>query len=409
MKKIHQILMILGLMLAVAHSDAQTVLSGLEVLVTHHAAKLQGKRVGILTNPTGVDRALVSTIDRVRALPGVQVVRLFCPEHGLRGAFAAGAAVDETRDAVSGLPIVSLYGASRRPPPASLEGLDAVLYDIQDVGHRTYTFISTMTTMMQACERAGVEFWVLDRPDPLGGDKVGGPSLDEKNKSFIGVHNVPQVYGLTPGEWARLLKAELLPKLKLIVFPMRGWRRGMTYGELGWTWVPPSEHIPHWQSAFFYAMTGTLGELGIVSEGVGTPLPFEQIGAPWIDGTRLARALNAAKLPGVAFRATTFRPRYARYKGQLCRGAQIHLLDPKTCDPARVSATIMKILAQQYPARALFKPSGGNAYGMFRRALGDSAFAAALAQGKSFTAAEKRIERQRRAYLKRREKILIYH
>lgn len=389
--------------------DARLVTPGVEVLVNHYGERLSGKRVGIVTNPTGVDRTLVSTIDLVRALPGVQVVRLFSPEHGLRGAYAAGQQVNESRDPISGLPIVSLYGDSRRPPPEALKGLDVMIYDIQDVGHRTYTFVSTLTYVMEACEKAGVELWVLDRPEPTGGMSVGGPMLDPQNHSFIGIFNVPQVYGLTPGEWARLVKTEHTPRLKLTVVPMRGWKRGMTYGDLGWVWVSPSEHIPRWETCYFYAMTGTLGELGILSEGVGTPLPFEQIGAPWVDGPRLAQVLNDQKLPGVRFRPTFFRPRYGSYSGQVCNGVQIHLLAPRLCDPALVSGRIMEVLSTLYPARGLFKPARTDAYQMFVKSLGDNGFLRALARGGPFTEEEARMERQREDYKARIEKILIYH
>ena len=179
------------------------VLPGVEVLARDHAHELAGKRVGILTNPTGVTRELKSTIDVIRSLPQVRVVRLFSPEHGLRGQHYAGDKVSENLDPVSRLPVVSLYGATRKPTPEMLEGLDMVIYDIQDVGHRTYTYVSTLTYLMEACEEAGVAVWVLDRPDPMGGHLTGGPMLDPDLESFIGIHPVPQVYGMTPGEWAQ--------------------------------------------------------------------------------------------------------------------------------------------------------------------------------------------------------------
>lgn len=389
-------------------SGRSAVLPGVEVLCSEYAGDLAGKRVGILTNPTALDRNFVHTIDRVRALPGVKVVRLFAPEHGVRGAFFAGAKVNENRDPLSGLPIVSLYGDNRRPSPDVLKDLDVVLYDIQDVGHRTYTFVSSLTYMMEACAKAGVEVWVLDRPEPAGGDKVGGPMLDPENVSFIGVMNVPQYYGLTPGEWARLVQAERTPKVKLRVIPLRGWRRGMTYGELGWAWVPPSQHIPRWESSLFYAMTGTLGELGVVSEGVGTPLPFEQIGAPWLDGTALENALNAQKLPGVRFRATFFRPRYGTHANQDCQGVQIHLLDARACQPARVSDAILQTLARNFSGRDVFGPSKRESYSMFLKGLGDSAYARALAAGGPFMSVESKTQRGLAEYMQRRARVLIY-
>ena len=392
----------------VAAQPETPVAPGVEVLVDAYAARLEGKRVGILTNPSGVDRAMVSTIDRVRALPGVNVARLFAPEHGLRGGLAAGEMVKGGKDPVSGLPVVSLHGASRRPSPGDLKDLDIVLYDIQDVGHRTYTFVSSLTYLMEACEEAGVAVWVLDRPEPMGGKHFGGPMLDKANVSFIGVHDVPQVYGMTPGEWARLIQRERTPRLELSVVPMRGWRRGMTYGELGWVWVPPSEHIPRWESSFFYAMTGTLGELGVVSEGVGTPLPFEQIGAPWIDARKLARALNRAGLDGVKFRPTTFRPRYGAYQGQTCFGVQIHLTDHETCKPYRVSDLILTTLARDYAGRELFKPGSNDRYRMFLKAVGDGLFANALSSGDGFETYRGRARARLEAYARRRQAVLIY-
>ena len=410
---LHLSTMILAMCLLVWASAAMPAVAapdvwpGVEVLVHEQPGLLAGKHVGILTNPTGVDRHLLSTIDLIRALPGVTVVRLFAPEHGLRGGVPAGEHIGDSKDAISGLPIVTLYGATRRPTPAMLEGLDTVVYDIQDVGHRTYTFVSSLTNLMEACEAAGVEVMVLDRPDPMGGEAVGGPPLADDLHSFIGIHNVPQVYGLTPGEWARLIQCERTPKLRLTVVPMKGWRRGMTYGDLGWPWVPPSPHIPHWESSYFYAMTGTLGELQAVSEGVGTPSPFELVGAPWIDSVKLAEVLNTQGLTGVLFRPTVFTPRYGPFEGKECLGVQIHLVDPHHCDPARVCRAILETLARQYPGRALFKPSDSERYRMFLKALGDHPLAEALATG-DFAGVDAYLDAAQAAYRARRAAVLIY-
>jgi uncharacterized protein YbbC (DUF1343 family) len=393
-----------------ARSEAPPVLTGLEVLLRDHAAELQGRRIGILTNPTGVTRALDSTIDAVRALPGIEVVRLFGPEHGVRGQHFAGAKVNETVDPVSGLPVVSLYGATRRPTAAMLEGLDVVLYDIQDVGHRTYTYVSTLTYLMEACAAAGVAVWVLDRPDPLGGRVVGGPMLDPDLVSFIGVHPVPQVYGMTPGEWARMVRAERVPEVDLRVIPLEGWQRGMTYGETGLPWVPPSQHIPHWESSFFYAMTGTIGELRRVNEGVGTPTPFELIGAPWLDGREFAHRLNALGLPGVRFRALSYKPRYGTGSGELLQGVQIHVLDYEGVDPPRVGTALMAQLAEIAPEQAIFARylnDDGSATG-FLKALGDRAIAEALAENRVPQALVTGESQALRDFMKRRAGYLIY-
>lgn len=377
------------------------------MLVKEHAGELAGKRVGIVTNPTGVDRKLNSTIDLVRALPNVKVVRLFAPEHGLRGGFYAGEKVDESKDPISGLPIASLYGDTRRPTPEMLAGLDVVLYDIQDVGSRHYTFISTLTYMMEACEKAGVAVWVLDRPEPMGGKLVGGPMLDEDLISFIGIHRIPEVYGMTPGEFARMIQAERTPKLNLRVIPMKGWKRGMNYGQLGWIWVPPSQHIPRWESCYFYSMTGTVGELGTVSEGVGTPLPFEMLGAPWLDGVRFAAEMNKLGLPGVVFRAASFAPRYGEFQGKTCQGVQIHMVDPDKTDPARIGVELMFALNRVAADKKIFqlKPGGGN---LFLNALGSRSLGAALAKGGDLKSGMKKIESDLQAFRARRAKYLLY-
>lgn len=386
------------------------VLPGVEVLVRDHAEDLAGKRVGILTNPTGVTRNLQSTIDAVRDMPGVEVVRLFSPEHGLRGQHYAGDKVNENRDPVSGLPVMSLYGATRRPTPEMLEGLDVILYDIQDVGHRTYTFVSSLTYLMEACEKAGVAVWVLDRPDPTGGMHVGGSMIDPDLLSFIGIHEVPQVYGMTPGEWAQMIQAERTPGIDLKVIRMQGWRHGMTFGDTGWIWVPTSQHIPQWTTSYFYGMTGTLGELGKVNVGVGTPNPFELIGAEWLDGQTFAARLNAHGVPGVIFRPLSFSPRYALGTGKMLHGVQIHISDYHLVNPADVLAVLIIELVRIAPERNLFadyllengKPSG------FLKALGDRAMAEQLAQNEVPDGLLAGRSEKLEAFLERRDRYLLY-
>ena len=385
------------------------VLPGVEVLVRDHARDLEGKRIGILTNPTGVTRTLESTIDVVRALPNAEVVRLFSPEHGLRGQHYAGDKVNENVDPISGLPVESLYGATRKPTPEMLEGLDIVMYDIQDVGHRTYTYVSSLTYLMEACEAAGVAVWVLDRPDPMGGQITGGPMLDDDLQSFIGIHPVPQVYGMTPGEWARMIKAERTPDIELRVIAMDGWQRGMNYGELGWIWIPTSQHIPHWESSYFYAMTGTLGELHALNNGVGTPSPFQLLGAQWLQPIEFAARLNAQELPGVIFRPTSFKPRYAFGTGELLHGVQIHISDIKTVDPTKVLTALMLELMHAAPERKLFDAldNGNGQATMFLKALGDRSLAELLARNK-LDAFETTGNQALESFRERRLKYLIY-
>jgi uncharacterized protein YbbC (DUF1343 family) len=399
----------LTLLLTVPEARAGEVRPGVEVLVDDYAKNLRGKRVGILTNATGVDRDLNATIDLVRGLKEVEVVRLFSPEHGIRGVAAAGEAVEDGVDPISGLPVVSLYGATRKPRQDMLKDLDIVLYDIQDIGSRSYTYISTLTYMMEACQAAGVEVWVLDRPEPMGGHKVSGPMIDHDLMSFIGVHYVPQVYGMTPGEWARMIQGERTPSVSLTVIPLDNWRRGTTYGELGWFWVPPSPHIPRWETCYYYAMTGILGELGKVSEGVGTPIPFEQVGAPWLDGNALADDMNSRRLKGVKFRPTSFTPRYGSFADKECHGVQIYITDYDRVVPAAVSRELMTAMNRVAGDQAIFanidltgEPS------LFLKALGDRGMAKALKKGDAVEPMLDRIQTERDGFLKRRQQYLIY-
>lgn len=385
------------------------VLPGVEVLARDHAHELAGKRVGILTNPTGVTRELKSTIDVIRSLPQVRVVRLFSPEHGLRGQHYAGDKVSENLDPVSRLPVVSLYGATRKPTPEMLEGLDMVIYDIQDVGHRTYTYVSTLTYLMEACEEAGVAVWVLDRPDPMGGHLTGGPMLDPDLESFIGIHPVPQVYGMTPGEWAQMIRAERTPEIDLRVITMDGWRRGVNFGALGWVWIPTSQHIPHWETSYFYAMTGTLGELHRLSNGVGTPSPFELIGASWLEPVEFASRLNALNLPGVIFRPTSFKPRYAFGTGELLHGVQIHISDYDKVNPAQVASALSAELIRAAPEQNLFDAldNGRGQASMFLKALGDRSLAEQLARNEP-DAFEDGDGKELNLFRERRNKYLLY-
>jgi uncharacterized protein YbbC (DUF1343 family) len=298
---------------------------GNEVLAASHFKVLQGKRVGLLTNPSGVNRHLDSTIDVLRGAPGVKLVALFGPEHGIYGDAAGGEKVESTLDARTGLPVYSLYGKTFRPTPEMLAGLDALVYDLQDTGCRSYTFISSMGAAMEACAQAGVEFVVLDRPDPLGGERIEGPMLDPRFRSHVGYWNVPYVYGLTCGELARMINGEgwIRGRCRLTVVPMKGWKRWMVWRDTGLPWVPSSPHVPHGDSPLYQVATGMLGELYSVNIGVGYTLPFECIAAPGLDAHRFAAQLNSYQLPGVRFQPITYKPFYFTFSNQVISGVQI--------------------------------------------------------------------------------------
>lgn len=329
---------------------------GIEVLLTEQLDLVRGKRVGLITNPTGVTSQLVSTIDALHAQPEVKLVALFGPEHGVRGDVSAGNHVADMVDARTGIPVYSLYGANKAPTPEMLRNIDVLVYDIQDIGSRAYTYIYTMALSMQAAAQKGIPFLVLDRPNPLGGDLIEGPILEERFKSFIGLYPIPFIYGLTAGELAQFLNKEFGINAQLTVVPMRGWQRYMLFEDTGLPWVLTSPHVPHASTVFYIAATGCMGELSFVNEGVGYTLPFEVIGHVWIDGYQLAAALNDLKLPGVLFRPLYYRPYYFGMKDQQLSGVQIHITNPRSFRPMLTQLHLLKTLLKLYPQQNIFNP-----------------------------------------------------
>jgi uncharacterized protein YbbC (DUF1343 family) len=286
------------------------VATGADVLVQSRFAMLAGKRVGLVTNQTGLSggRHLVDLM----AEAGVRLTAILAPEHGFRGAVEAGAKVGDEVDARTGVPVYSLYGATRKPTRRMLRDVDVLLFDIQDIGVRFYTYISTMGLAMQAAAEARIPFIVLDRPNPLGGVHVAGFVIEPALVSFVGQYPIPIQHGLTAGELARMIKGERwlpgLDKLDLTVVEMQGWTRSMRWPDTGLAWVATSPNIPTFEAALVYPGIGIVGELA-VNEGRGTPTPFSLFGAPWLDGERLAERLAAARLGGVSFSATSYTPR----------------------------------------------------------------------------------------------------
>lgn len=300
--------------------------SGLAVLVHRRATLIRGRRVGLLAHQASVDSRFAHAATLLKDVRGARLVRLFAPEHGLWGAAQDQATIPSTRDAATGLPVVSLYGARRVPTPAMLRGLDALVIDLQDVGARYYTFAWTMALAMRACTAAGVHVIVLDRPNPLGGNVVEGNVPDPAFASFVGLFPLPARHGMTIGELTRYLNREHGLGSKLTVVSMRGWRRAMLWEDTGLPWVAPSPNMPTPDTARVYP-GGCLIEGSNLSEGRGTTHPFELIGAPFLDAQRFAARLNALRLPGVYFRPARFVPTFHKWAGQSCGGIQLHVTD----------------------------------------------------------------------------------
>ena len=318
------------------------VKTGAQVLVGRGFDILRGKRVGLIVNHTAMVDSL-HLIDVIDEAEDVELAALFGPEHGIRGTADAGAKIEHGKDTKTGVPIYSLYGQTRKPTAEMLEDVDVLVFDIQDVGSRFYTYISTMGLAMQAAAEHGVKFVVLDRPNPLGGELVAGFDREPEYESFVGQYQIPMVHGLTIGELARMIKGEGLmdglENLELEVVPMQGWRRDLVWPETGLAWTPPSPNIPDFETALVYPGS-VLFEATSASEGRGTRAPFLQVGAPWADGAALARTLNEAALPGVRFEAVEFTPvgiegmsSDPKLKGRLLQGVRYLLTDISTFRP----------------------------------------------------------------------------
>lgn len=367
-------LLAIGCWLIATASFAQKIKikTGIEVLKETDFKVLQGKRVGLITNPTGVDNCLKSTIDILHEAQDVHLVALYGPEHGVRGDVYAGDKVDTFTDPNTGVPVYSLYGSTRKPTPEMLEGVDALVYDIQDIGCRSYTYISTMYLGMQAAVENDIEFIVLDRPNPLGGLKVEGCLVEEGFFSFVSQLKVPYVYGLTCGELAMLINSEFMGDrpCKLTVVKMKKWRRKMTFDDTGLPWVPASPHIPFAHSAYFYPVSGILGELGYMSIGVGYTLPFEIFAAEWIDAEQFAKALNVKQLPGIVFRPIHLKPYYSVGQGKNLHGVQVYLRDFDKARLSDVQFHVMEVAAQLYPDKKVFDHADENRFGMFDKVCG---------------------------------------
>jgi len=353
---------------------AQTVETGIDVLQKTNYSILKGKKIGIITNPTGVNQNLESTIDLLHSSNNVDVKVLFSPEHGIRGDHAAGEKIGSYTDKKTGIQVYSLYGKQQKPVAKMLKNLDAIVYDIQDIGVRSYTYISSMGLLMEACAENNVEFIVLDRPNPLGGIKVEGGLVEKDQISFVSQFPIPYVYGLSCGELAKYLNEEGLlkngRKCKLQVIPMKGWTRNMTFRETGLLWIPTSPHIPNSINAIYYAASGILGELYTISIGVGYTQPFELFAAKWIDADDLANNLNNLHLPGIIFRPVHYKPYYSVGKGSMLHGVQLHFTDVRKAQISLLQFYVMQECHKLYPNKNPFRMCDSSRLSMFDKVCG---------------------------------------
>lgn len=350
------------------------VKTGVEVLAGQNFAQIKGKRVGLITNPTGVDRNLQSTVDLFFHSKEIKLVALYGPEHGVRGDYSAGTSVSNYKDPETGLPVFSIYGKTRKPTPEMLQNIDVLVYDIQDIGSRSYTYISSLGLAMEAAAENNIEFVVLDRPNPLGGLKMEGCLTEPAFTSFVSQFPIPYIHGLTVGELAKYLNEEGLLankiKCKLTVIPMKGWKRKMTFEKTGLPWVPSSPHIPHTYSSVFYPVSGILGELYVMNIGVGYTLPFQLFAAEWINADSLANSMNALRLPGMQFRPIHFTPYYSVSKDKVVHGIQVYVTDYKNAELSLVQFYVLQECHKLWPDKNVFKLCEKSRINMFDKVCG---------------------------------------
>lgn len=388
-----------------------TVKPGIEVLRDRGFDALKGKRIGLITNPTGIDRSYNSTIDILKAAKDVKLVALFSPEHGVRGDVYAGDKVETYTDPKTGVIVYSIYGKSQRPTKEMLDGIDAIVYDIQDIGCRSYTFISTMGIVMEEAAKYGKEFILLDRPNPVGGNKVEGCLVEDGFYSFVSQFHIPYVYGLTPGEVALMLNGEgmLKGKCKLTVIPMKGWKRSMTYAQTGLDWVAPSPHIPNANAALYYATTGILGELGVVSIGVGYTMPFQLVATDSVSANQLADSLNALKLEGVHFRPIFYKPFYSVGKGVNYQGVQIHITDAKKVILSDIQFWIMQEMYKLNPKLDFFNRCDKSRISMWNKVSGTDYIFKEFGKSYDFSKIREYWHKDDAAFKEKSKRYYLYH
>jgi uncharacterized protein YbbC (DUF1343 family) len=401
-------LLMLAASLSAAAADAPParVHPGIEVFLSRYTGLVKGKRVGLVTNPTGVDGQRRPTVDLLRRHPDVNLVALFAPEHGIRGDIEAGAPVPGGRDPVSGLPVFTLYGGKdHKPPAAGLAKIDVMIYDIQDVGSRAYTYIWHMAECMSGCAAAGKAFIVLDRPNIFGANTIDGPVTERQHLSFIGLYPVPRVYGMTAGELARYLNVEERIGARLTVIPMLNYRRGMIWRQTGLPWVPTSPNVPTPEAAAGFAATGTIGELSSFNIGLGSRWPFQIVAAPWLDATRSAAQLNALGLPGVRFQAFRHRPTRGMFTGQDVNALFIQVTQPALFRPTTTEVNVLCHLQRTYPGKIAWDPAKTP---IFDKAMGTTSVRRGIIANTDPKQIVASWTPDLRTFLEKRQKYLIY-
>ncbi|UTT43661.1 exo-beta-N-acetylmuramidase NamZ family protein [Exiguobacterium aurantiacum] len=363
---------------------------------------LAGKRVGLITNPTGIDANMTSIVDLFHKSDDFELTALYGPEHGVRGDAQAGSTISSYIDEVTGLPVYSLYGATKKPTAEMLKDVDVLVFDIQDVGTRFYTYIYTMAYAMEAAAENDIPFVVLDRPNPQGGLRVEGPVLDLAYSSFIGLYSIPLKHGMTVGELARLFNSEYQIQADLEVVKMKGWKRSMLYEDTGLPFVMPSPNMPTTDTVNVYPATG-LFEGTNLSEGRGTTKPFQLIGAPYVKAHDYAKTLNGLELPGVTFRAASFTPTFSKNAGKLSHGVEVYVTEPTKFEAAKTGIAMVKTAHDLYPEEFEFLAND-----FITKLTGNAYVKDMILAGESLEAIMAKVDAERDAFLPIRKEYLLY-
>ncbi|MER2071701.1 DUF1343 domain-containing protein [Psychrobacillus sp. BL-248-WT-3] len=334
---------------------------GVEVFLEDGYKAFIGNRIGLVTNMTGVNQKLTPTIELFVDHPGINLTALYGPEHGIRGDAKEGEGVQSSIDPYTNLPVYSLYGDSRKPTKEMLESVDVIVFDLQDIGSRYFTYIYTMAYVMEACGEQGKQFVVLDRPNPISGDRIEGNLVEEDVRSFVGLLPIPNRHGMTVGELAQLFKYKFGYNCDLTVVPMEGWLRSMYFDDTPVLWVPPSPNTTNIDMNVLYPGT-CLIEGTNLSEGRGTTRPFEWIGAPYVDGQRLAKVFNEKKIEGVIARPISFKPTYQKHMNVICSGIQLHIVDRRILNAWETGLLLIETIAEMYPNDFSFIENGQKKY-----------------------------------------------
>jgi len=385
---------------------------GIDVLVESEFAPLAGKRIGLVMNQSAAVRGGEgTTLDAFIRTHRCKVVALFAPEHGIDGKVPAGALVSDVVEPRTGLAVRSLYGAHKKPTPKMLEGLDVIVYDIQDIGVRSYTFISTLVKVMEGCADAGVPLVVLDRPNPIGGDVIDGPVLDTVYRSFVGIVPIPYIHGLTVGELARMANGEGWleggRRCDLTVIRMQGWRRTMTWDDTGLRWVATSPNIQSAASAFCNGITGAIGDLRLVNIGIGSPLAFQIVAKEWIDGSSLAAWLNELGIPGLVFRDLSLQGTGEVSNLTSMNGVRVVRTGERT-RPFAAQIALLTALRDLYGSRVSLGSIPEDRWRMFDKVCGTARVRHSLLKGDSWGDIAESWDGEIRAFIERREDYLLY-